>query len=201
MPRGPGDRPVILCHGYQMWGLCLGILALWLRSMGRTVITMPDFGPGSAGIRHFAKRLRDHIREVLRETGADAVDLVGHSMGGLIARACLTEARRSGDSSLRVAHLVTLGTPHKGTCFWVFTRGECGLDMKPGSSFLKWLGEDPTEENATIIWSDLDDIVHEESAKGWNASTVRKIHVSGLGHLALSMLPSAAREVFEAMNR
>lgn len=195
----PGDRPLILCHGYHMRGWTLGVLAFWLRRWGRSVVTLPTFGPSAAGIRHYAEHLRGHIREVLGRTGADAVDLVGHSLGGLIARACLAEARRSGDSSVRAAHLVTLGTPHQGTGFWVFTWGDCGLDMKPGSPFLRWLGEEPLGVAAAAIYSTADSMVPEESASGWNAPSVRKARVEGAGHVALSMHPRAARRVFEAL--
>ncbi|MFQ5915177.1 MAG: esterase/lipase family protein [Nitrospinota bacterium] len=194
-----GDRPVILCHGYHVRGLTLGVLALSLRRMGRSKVTMPTFGPSTAAIRHYAEQLTEHIREVLRDTGAEAVDIVGHSMGGLVARACVAQAQRSGDSSLRVAHLITLGTPHKGVDMWVFTWGDCGLDLKTGSPFLRWLGEDPRDVKATVIYSPFDAMVLEESASGWNAPRVRKVHLDGAGHIALSMLPRAAREVFEAM--
>ncbi len=198
-PLGPGDRPVILCHGYHMRGLSLGILAMWLRWMGRSVIAMPTFGPTTAGVRHYADQLSGRIRDLLQETGADAVDLVGHSMGGLVARACLAQARRDGDSSLRVAHLVTLGTPHRGTDLWAFTWGDCGLDMRPGSSFFGWLGEDPADVDATVIYSSFDAFVREETASGWNADSVDTLRLDGIGHVALSMLPRAAREVFEAI--
>ncbi len=46
----------------------------------------------------------------LEESGAEQVNLVGHSMGGLVARALLqTSAGR------RVQRLLTLGTPHRGS--------------------------------------------------------------------------------------
>jgi pimeloyl-ACP methyl ester carboxylesterase len=40
------------------------------------------------------------------------IDLVGHSMGGLVARIAL---RRAGSWQSRVHHLVCLGTPHRGS--------------------------------------------------------------------------------------
>ncbi|MFQ5692346.1 MAG: esterase/lipase family protein [Nitrospinota bacterium] len=197
--RPPGDRPVILCHGFHMRGLTLGVLAFWLRRLGRSVVVLPTFGPATADIRHYADQLAGHIRDALDRSGANAVDLVGHSMGGLIARACLAQARRSGGPDLRVARLVTLGTPHRGTGFWVFTWGDCGLDMRPGSPFLSWLGDEPAGVDATAIASPFDGLVYEESALGWNAPGVRKIKVEGVGHVALSMLPRVARRVFEAL--
>jgi triacylglycerol esterase/lipase EstA (alpha/beta hydrolase family) len=58
--------------------------------------------------------------------------LVGHSMGGLVSRAYL---RRNGKA--RVAKLVTLGTPHRGSQLAKLGMGENGRQMVPGSA---WLG-------------------------------------------------------------
>lgn len=45
----------------------------------------------------------------------DEISLVGHSMGGLVARSAIHAARRAGHSWYRLAsHIVTLGSPHLG---------------------------------------------------------------------------------------
>ncbi len=48
---------------------------------------------------------------ILLETGAPRVDLVGHSMGGLVA----TYLLKALDLGATVRRVVTLGTPHAGT--------------------------------------------------------------------------------------
>ena len=83
--------------------------------------------------------------------------------------------------------------------FWVFTWGECGLDMRPGSPFLAWLEEDPPVVDGTAVYSPFDAFVPEDSASGWSAPTVRKVRVDDVGHIALAMLPEPARRVFEAL--
>ena len=55
-------------------------------------------------------QLRERIEEVRRETGADQVVLIAHSMGGLVCRSYL--ARHGGQ---RVERLVTIASPHVGT--------------------------------------------------------------------------------------
>ena len=58
------------------------------------------------------QRLMDKIDEVKTLTGATQVDLIGHSMGGLLSRAYVQS-----DAYLArhdVAHLITLGSPHLG---------------------------------------------------------------------------------------
>ena len=47
-----------------------------------------------------------------RERDWERIVLVGHSMGGVVARLAIAEM----DLSSRVAHLVTLGTPRHGIC-------------------------------------------------------------------------------------
>jgi hypothetical protein len=55
------------------------------------------------------------IRLARRHPGAD-VDLIGHSQGGLIARAVLEQMLAAWQPGLpRIDHLVTVSTPHKGT--------------------------------------------------------------------------------------
>jgi triacylglycerol lipase len=58
-----------------------------------------------------AEQLRDRVNEVLASTGAHAVHIIAHSMGGLDARHMIVDK----GMSERVATLTTIGTPHLGT--------------------------------------------------------------------------------------
>lgn len=57
--------------------------------------------------------LKAQVEEILKATGADKVHVIGHSMGGLDARAMIA---RLGMAD-KVASLTTIGTPHHGTSF------------------------------------------------------------------------------------
>jgi pimeloyl-ACP methyl ester carboxylesterase len=57
-----------------------------------------------------AKLLRDAIDVIKEETGRPKVDIVSHSMGGLLAREYIESDYYQGD----VDQLITLGTPHNG---------------------------------------------------------------------------------------
>ena len=57
--------------------------------------------------------LKAQVEEILKTTGAEKVHIIGHSMGGLDARAMIA---RLGMAD-KVASLTTIGTPHHGTSF------------------------------------------------------------------------------------
>jgi triacylglycerol lipase len=106
--RRPG--PVLLVPGYGGSTSSLQVLAARLTDAGRdaTVVGLPDNGTGDLSAA--ADALGQAARAALARTGADSVDVVGYSAGGVIAR--LWVADGGGDEVRRV---VTLGSPHHGT--------------------------------------------------------------------------------------
>jgi triacylglycerol esterase/lipase EstA (alpha/beta hydrolase family) len=81
-----------------------------------------------------------------------SVDIVAHSMGGLIARAAVTgSAKRLAGwpPYIYVEDGVTLSTPNNGTavarlCWWT----QC-VEMRPGSSLLSWLTPNAQADGGT----------------------------------------------------
>jgi hypothetical protein len=66
-------------------------------------------------LRAKGNRLRTLLREVARRHPGQAVDLIAHSQGGIVARSYLQLAAESWDARLpHVEHLVTFATPHNG---------------------------------------------------------------------------------------
>lgn len=59
-----------------------------------------------------AGRLRDTIDDVLRRTGHERVDIIAHSLGGMVAKAYLTHFGPREES--RVKRIIMIGTPHYG---------------------------------------------------------------------------------------
>lgn len=106
--------PILLLHGlgfadklpiHYYWGR----IPRYLRDRGAQVY----FGnqDGNATIAENARRLVPMIKDILKETGAEKINIIAHSKGGLEARYLV--------SSLRMGHIVasvtTLGTPHHGS--------------------------------------------------------------------------------------
>jgi triacylglycerol lipase len=113
-PAGPPPYPIVLVHGFLGWGelQLFGRRYSYFRGVaeamtdiGATVhiVTMPPVG--SVEVR--ARALADAVLAL----EAPRVHLVAHSMGGIDARYAIARLGLTG----RVASLVTIGTPHRGT--------------------------------------------------------------------------------------
>ncbi|QNP72241.1 hypothetical protein IAG44_24380 [Streptomyces roseirectus] len=126
-------------------------------------------GERDRGLKQLGKDLANKIYKDYTSKGK-SVDLLGHSMGGLIIQAALTGVakKESGfPKKLYVEDVVTLGTPHAGTGWGWGHDYQQTKDMRPKSSFLKWLKNNPQSTQATdwtAIGSNSDAIVSETSA-------------------------------------
>ncbi len=178
----PAEPPLLLIHGYfcnrgVWWWLRRG-----LRAQGRSVATI-NLEPPLGGIEELAEGLDARIRSLVAETGAEKVVLVGHSMGGLAARAYL---RRHGGN--RVAKLITLGTPHHGTRLARIGLGRNAREMAPGSAWIRELAEaEPSPVPVLSVWSARDNYVMPQDSS--RLAGAREIVLPALGHLAMAFSP------------
>jgi pimeloyl-ACP methyl ester carboxylesterase len=95
----------------------------------------------NTSIRHLGYHLAWTIWSHYSRRGK-RVDLVGHSMGGLIVRYALAQVERNHPRFPRyllVEDAVTLGTPHAGSGWAVFCGWKQCDEMTPGSGFMDWL--------------------------------------------------------------
>lgn len=189
-------RPVLLLHGV----LCNAGVWLGMRrrlcARGAGPIYTLSYGPPLASIEDFADELATRIEEILRDTGASSVLVVGHSMGGLVARAYL---RRCGGG--RVAQLVTIGTPHHGSVLAGRFPGRCLAEMRPGSAWLRALNASPLPRDVPIvsIWSRHDSMVAPQASS--ELPGARNIALEGIGHNALLRDAGVTRLVAELLKR
>ena len=180
--RTPEHVPLLLIHGY----LCNRGAWWWLRrklqAAGFVVATI-DLEPPLGDIDGFADQVHARVEAMCAETGVGRVALIGHSMGGLAARAYL---HRHG--ARRVAKLVTLGSPHHGT--WI---ARCGLgkdarQMEPDSAWTRALPEVEAGVPTVTVWSPTDNfIAPPESSR---LAGAREIVLPGLSHLAMLFSPA-----------
>ncbi len=134
----------------------------------------------NASIRHLGYHLAWYIYSHYssNNAGNKYVDVVAHSMGGLIIRYALAQVRRGHSSFppyLRVDDVVTLGTPHAGTTAAYFANNTQADEMEPTSGFIGWLwnyGRNPQGlygTDCTTIGSNYDGIVSAGSANEMDA--------------------------------
>ena len=111
--RFPGKpeagRPVVLVHGLLHRGVNLRGLARFLNRTGRTVI-LYDYPTTRATVVQHGRDLADFLRALPREP----VDIVTHSMGGLLFRVAAEELRGNGELD-RIGRVVMLAPPNRGS--------------------------------------------------------------------------------------
>jgi triacylglycerol lipase len=117
------DAPIVLAHGlfgFDRIGLGPVTLANYFRSLPRYLEAagnrvLVSQVPSIAGIERRSRMLGRRIRDAF---GGEPVHLIGHSMGGLDARALLAS---EGDAGL-ILSLTTIGTPHLGSALADFAK-------------------------------------------------------------------------------
>ena len=199
-PQNPGSKdsaspPIILLHGLFQNRSCL----LWLQQRLKTAgysqvisINTPPWRDMDASTESLAKKV-DELRIKLK---VEKVILVGHSMGGMIAR---NYVQHRGGSAY-VEAMVTLGSPHHGSKLAPFALSAMGKSLLPGSEFLTKFNSIPWPETtkATSIYTRYDNIVLPvESAKMEGAQL---IELDGMGHTALLFHPRSLQAVTNALS-
>ena len=107
--------PILLVHGvffrdykyFGYWGRIPG----QLKRNGATVY----FGmqPSAASIAECARILTKRMKQIVRETGCEKVNIIAHSKGGLDCRYAMAFC----GATPYVASLTTISTPHRGSLF------------------------------------------------------------------------------------
>ena len=130
-------------------------------------------------------------------TGADRVDIIGHSMGGIVGRYMITIGGGAG----RVRSLITLGSPHGGADLSLFGVGRPVKELKAESSLLSKLAARSLPEGTavTAIWSRADCLVPWEAQADLPGSEV--IRFEDLGHLGLLASRRVAEIIVERLKR
>ncbi|MBA3781643.1 MAG: lipase [Nocardioides sp.] len=103
--------PVLLVPGYGGSTTALDVLAEALTRVGRDAEVVTLAGDGTGDLDEQAGVLEDAVDRALDRTGADSVDVIGYSAGGVTVRLWV---RDHGGASL-ARRVLTLGSPHHGS--------------------------------------------------------------------------------------
>jgi len=182
-PAARGSRGVVFVHGF----VCnRGFWNPWLarlRALDRAFVAV-SLEPVFGGIDDYATIVEAAVRRVEAATGVPPL-VVAHSMGGLAVRGWL-RAFASQGAAERVAEIVTIGTPHRGT--WLASLGLSpnARQMRQGSAWMSALAAaDPAPQAARFVcwWSDCDQIVFPPPTAVLPGAQSRAIE--GAAHIAL----------------
>jgi triacylglycerol lipase len=187
-----GDRPVgiVFVHGF----VCnRGLWNPWLRRLRQFGVPFVavNLEPVFGSIDNYAAIIEQAVQRVEAATSARPL-IVAHSMGGLAVRAWL-DARQA---DARVQHVITIGTPHRGTLLARFAFTLNARQMRLDSRWQLALAqrEPPTRHaNFTCFYSHCDNIVIPASTATLPGADNR--HVNGVAHVQLAREEIVFREV------
>ncbi|MEU6313144.1 alpha/beta fold hydrolase [Streptomyces sp. NPDC047014] len=202
-PRPSAGRrpPALLLHGFTDNRSVFVLLRRALGADGLRHVEAYNYSPLTLDLRVAARHLARRVEELCERTGQDRVDLVGHSLGGLVGRYYVQ--RLGGDA--RVRTLVTLGTPHSGTRAAPFMDAHPLVrQLRPGSEVLTELAA-PAPGCATrcvAFWSEFDTLMSPVGTARIEHADLRaeNVQVTGIGHLALPRHPAVIAAVRRALD-
>lgn len=187
--------PILLLHGLVDNRSIFTLLRRALRRRGFGRIWTMNYHVWTHDVRAAAQRLEATVEAICEQSGYERIHVVGHSMGGIIARYYVQ--RMGGDA--RVHTLVTLGSPHGGTrAAHLLPRGIC-RQLTPGSDIVGELRQPaPTCRTRFVsFWSDLDALISPKRAARVDHPdlTARNVFVRGVGHMSLPIDRRVTREI------
>src|SRR6266540_3012081 len=131
--RGASGRaPVLLLHGYAGTDTVWAPLRRGLAEAGFDHLVSLRYNAFASDLPELADALLGHAKAAMKATGADGVHLVGHSLGGLVARYAV---QRLG-LSLHARTVVTIATPHRGASLARLGPGASARRMRPDPPLL-----------------------------------------------------------------
>ncbi|WP_199031624.1 triacylglycerol lipase [Ralstonia sp. ASV6] len=172
--------PVLMIHGYGCNRAVWLPMQRHLAAAGHPIEAI-DLMPLLGDIDDYAHDIAAVVARMTHTYGRAPV-LLCHSMGGLAARALL----RQSTDICPVAHIITLGTPHRGTAMARSGRGRNVRQMAWASAWLRQLAASETpavRARITSIFSWHDSIVGPAGASWLEGA--RHVPFSGIGHVSL----------------
>ena len=191
--------PILLIHGMADNRSVFTLLRRGLRRRGFGHMTTMNYSILTGDVRVAAAQLAEEIEAIVAETGYERIHVVGHSMGGLIARYYVT--RLGGDE--RVHTLVTLGSPHHGTYLAYAWNSRIMQQLRPGSPLMQEL-EQPVESCRTrflCYWSDIDQLMFPQRSAALEHPdlNVTNVEMHGVGHMSLPIMQSVVHGIGAAL--
>lgn len=183
-------RPILLVHGVVHNASAFIPLKRYMEKEGWKNIFSLNYPTRHGSLTKMVDILEQRVEEVLAATQSPQLDIVGHSLGGLISRYYMSVGNGRG----KVRHLVTLGSPHKGTPLSRMLAtpffGGLRTDLRSNSYFTRQLNETalPRQSRLTSIYAKYDFVAWPGDncrVEGLPSSSFQNIELESVGHLGL----------------
>ena len=194
------ETPILLVHGIVDNHAIFTVMEYALRRRGFQTLSTYDYGLLTQNIPRAATRLGEAVQDLTAATGCERVHIIGHSLGGLIARYYVQ--RLAGDQHVHT--LVTLGTPHQGTQLaWAAPLLPLVRQLTPNSAVIQELAHPAPGCRTRFIafYSDIDHLVVPSSNARLDHPDlkVQNIAVRGVGHLSMPNNGRIAHTIVQAL--
>jgi len=190
-PDAWGRSGVLLIHGF----VCnRGLWRRWLHRLTRrgTPFVAVDLEPVFGRIEDYDTRIEAGVRLLEAATGVPPI-IVAHSMGGLATRHWWAS-----QPTTRIRHLITIGSPHRGTRLARLARAPNARQMREGAAWsAALLARQPRAQHlrTTCFYAHADNIVFPASSATLPGADNR--HLGAVGHIGMVERP----EPFDALLR
>jgi triacylglycerol lipase len=187
--------PILLVHGLIDNRSIFTVLRRALRRRGFGRVHTYNYRVFTTDLRDAARKLGEQVEAICEHSGYERIHVVGHSMGGILARYYVQ--RLGGDA--RIHTLVTLGSPHAGTAAARLLPVGVAAQLAPTSAVVEEL-QAPSPGCRTrfvAFWSDIDALIAPRRAARLDHPDlhVRNVFVRGTGHMSLPIDRRVVHEI------
>lgn len=184
------QRPVLLVHGIVHNPSAFYKLKKKMDEHAWQNIYTVNYSTHHGSLMKMVESLSKRVNQIVQQTQSTQIDIVAHSLGGLVARYYMT----IGEGRGRVKNLITLGTPHLGTEISILLKGmyygSLDSDLRTGSYLIRTLCEHTIPRGSKVIslFSPHDVFVWPRKncfARGLPKNAFENIKCDHVGHMGL----------------
>jgi pimeloyl-ACP methyl ester carboxylesterase len=199
LKRGTGSKPklpVLFVHGILHNRATFAWLVQKLALHGWREFREMNLMTAFHSIPKMAEQIAESVENLRNRHGVRQVDIIAHSLGGILARYFVQLLR--GDGMVR--HLITLGTPHYGTELSRLSFLPNVRELSPHSATIKRLnaGPPPRLTQGLAISGELDVMIRPRANAWWKG--VRNVELKRVGHAGLLFSNRAAKLIVSRLS-
>lgn len=198
------ETPVLLVHGYGANKSNWLFLRRYLEQAGFARVHALNYNPLSADIPEFAQRCAERAEQLRELFGVERIHVVGHSLGGVIARYAVQVLGLQG-----VDVCITIASPHGGvrlarygSPLATLSPLASGLQLRPDSTVMTMLrySARPLPTRFVAYYSNLDMVVPARRAMILEPELqATNILVKDHGHLSIVLSRRLAQSVVDQL--